>query len=118
MREDSGLNRAPDRVLDMARAREAFGDEAETVHALALTRDLLDRLLPALRRPMPDWEALHAIRGCAALVCRAETAARMAGQERHLRSGGLAGGAFADVLCETETLRNEIDRFLRIRGGG
>lgn len=117
MRENRMESRALGTVLDMDRAREAFGGPAEAIEALALTRDLLDRLLPALRGPAPDWEALHAIRGCAALLCGPESAARMAEQERHLRTGGLAGEGFADVLCGLETLRNEIDRFLRIRGG-
>ncbi len=116
MREDSAGKRVTVPVLDMTRAIEAFGGEAEAAEALALTRGLLDRLLPAVRGPTPDWEALHAIRGCAALLCGPETAARMAEQERHLRAGGLAGEGFADVLCALETLRNEIDRFLRGRG--
>ena len=117
MCENPRENRAPGAVLDMARAREAFGGDAEAAEALALTRGLLARLLPALRGSAPDWEALHAIRGCAALLCRAETAASMAEQERHLRTGGLAGEGFADVLCALDTLQNEIDAVLRIRGG-
>lgn len=117
MRENPTENRAPGAVLDMARAREAFGGDAEAAEALALTRGLLARLLPALRGPAPDWEALHAIRGCAALVCRPETAAGMAEQERHLRAGGLAGEGFAEVLCALDTLQDEIDVVLRSRGG-
>ena len=117
MREDAAENRVTGPVLDMARAIEAFGGDDETAEALALISGLLARLLPALRAPVPDWEALHAIRGCAALVCAPETAARMAEQERHLRTVGLAGEGFADVLCTLETLQDEIDSFLRIRGG-
>ena len=117
MREDAAENRVTGPVLDMARAIAAAGGAAEAAEALALTRDLLARLLPALQGPAPDWEALHAIRGCAALLCAPETAARMAEQERHLRTGGLAGGGFADVLCELNALREEIDGFLRTRGG-
>lgn len=117
MRENRTENRAPGAVLDMDRAREAFGGDAEAAEALALTRGLLERLLPALRGPAPDWEALHAIRGCAALLCGSETAERMAEQERRLRTGGLAGEGLADVLCVLDTLRNEIDAVLGSRGG-
>lgn len=116
MREDSGLNRVPGPVLDLDRARQAFGDEAETAEALALTGGLLARLLPRLHGPAPDWEALHAIRGCAALVCGPQAAERMAEQERHLRAGGLAGDAFAEVLCALRALQHDIEAHLRIRG--
>ena len=117
MREDAAEQPVTGPVLDMARAIEAFGGETEAAEALTLTRGLLARLLPALRGPVPDWEALHAIRGCAGLLCGRDPAARMAEQERHLRGGGLAGEGFADVLCMLETLQDEIDSFLRIRGG-